>query len=64
MQCSVWWSGGLLSFAPGVLGMNVLERCYQVLFGQHGPALFSFPPVAYVPLLDFQALQYCHQGGV
>ncbi len=28
--------GGISAQAPGVLGMNVLGRCYQELFGQHG----------------------------
>lgn len=54
--------GGLRSRVPGVLGMNVLGRCYQELFGQHGPALFDFPPVSSAPRSVFQALQYCHQG--
>lgn len=54
--------GGLRSQVPGVLGMNVLGRCYQELFGQHGPSLFDFPPVSSAPLSVFQALQHCHQG--
>ncbi|KAG5286801.1 hypothetical protein AALO_G00018940 [Alosa alosa] len=33
--------GGLSSLVPGVLGMNVLCKCYQELFGQHGSALFD-----------------------
>lgn len=37
--------GELRSVVPGVLVMNVLGRCYQELFGQHGPALFKFSPV-------------------
>ncbi len=54
--------GGIRCRVPGVLGMNVLGRRYQELFGQHGPALFDFPPVSSVPLSIFQALQHCHQG--
>lgn len=54
--------GGLRSRVPGVLGMNVLGRCYRELFGHHGPALFNFPPVSCAPPSVFQALQHCHQG--
>lgn len=56
--------GGLRLRAPGVLGMNVLKRCYQELFGQHGPALFDCSPVSSAPPSVFRALQYCHEGGV
>ncbi|KAL1277560.1 hypothetical protein QQF64_024233 [Cirrhinus molitorella] len=38
--------GGMCAQVPGILGMNVLSRCYQELFGQHGQALFDSPPVA------------------
>lgn len=41
--------GGLCAQVPGVLGMNVLSRCYKDLFGQHGPALFNSPPVVEDP---------------
>lgn len=54
--------GGLRSLVPDVLGTNVLEQWYQEIFGQHGPALFDFPPISSVPLSVFQALQHCHQG--
>lgn len=53
--------GGIGVQAPGVLGMNVLGRCYQRLFGEHGTALFNFPSVARVPSFVRQALQQCHQ---
>uniref|UniRef100_A0A3B1IG97 Gypsy retrotransposon integrase-like protein 1 n=1 Tax=Astyanax mexicanus TaxID=7994 RepID=A0A3B1IG97_ASTMX len=33
------------SATPGILGMNVLEACYQVLFEQHGSELFQSPSV-------------------
>ncbi len=49
--------------APGVLGMNVLGRCYQELFGQHGSSWFNSPAVSHAPKSVFQALQYCHQIG-
>ncbi len=41
--------GGLAGRVPGVLGMNVLGRCYQELFGQHGSALFELPVVSQAP---------------
>lgn len=34
---------------PGILGMNVLGRCYRELFGQHGSALFELPFVTRDP---------------
>lgn len=37
--------GGTGAQVPGILGMNVLRRCYQELFGQHGTALFDVPSV-------------------
>lgn len=53
--------GGLNTKVPGVLGMNILRRCYQELFGQHGPALFSLPSVSEAPSIMVQALQHCCQ---
>ncbi|XP_060719718.1 retrovirus-related Pol polyprotein from transposon 412 [Tachysurus vachellii] len=47
--------------APGVLGMNVLSRCYQELTGQHGAALFDSPAVLQAPSFVIQALQHCRQ---
>lgn len=35
--------------APGALGMNVIQECYNELFGQHGPALLDFAPVNQAP---------------
>lgn len=35
--------GGVSSQVPGVLGMNIIRKCYQELFGQPGAAL-SFQP--------------------
>ena len=31
---------------PGVLGMNVISRCYHEHFGAHGPSLFDAPSVS------------------
>lgn len=56
--------GGVSSQAPGVLGMNVIRRCYGELFGQHGLALFDLPVVAEAPKLVTQALQKCHEASV
>ncbi|KAL0198417.1 hypothetical protein M9458_006957, partial [Cirrhinus mrigala] len=53
--------GGMCAEVPGVLGMNVLSRCYQELFGQHGQALFNSPPVVEAPSFVMQALQHCHE---
>lgn len=49
---------------PGVLGMNVISRCYQELFGAHGPDLFDSPPVVQAPGPILEALQRCHQAAV
>lgn len=48
--------------APGVLGMNILRRCYRMLFGQHGLALFDLPVVTQAPESVVQALQRCHRA--
>lgn len=53
--------GGMCAQVPGVLGMNVLSRCYRELFGQHGQAFFDSPPVLEVPGFVMQALQHCHE---
>ncbi|KAK0136668.1 hypothetical protein N1851_027171 [Merluccius polli] len=52
--------GGVPSQVPGVLGMNIIRKCYQELFGQHGLALFSQPCVSGSPEPVVQALQQCH----
>ncbi len=52
--------GGLCAQVPGVLGMNILSRCYQELFGQHGMSLFDLPVVSQAPSSVYQALQHCH----
>lgn len=45
---------------PGVLGMNVLRRCYGELFGQYGAALFDTAPVVTSPTPLVDAFQKCH----
>lgn len=49
---------------PGVLGMNVLSKCYHELFGQHGSALLKDPSVSKASAPLFQAFQHCHQADV
>lgn len=53
-----------LNQVPGVLGMNVLSKCYQELFGQHGPALLRDPAISRAPAPLFHAFQHCHQADV
>ncbi len=53
--------GGTSAQVPGILGMNVLSRCYQELFGQHCTALFDAPSVSGASKPVFQALQHCGQ---
>lgn len=48
------------SMVPGVLGMNVIRKCYHELFGQHGEALFSLGSVTEAPKPLVHALQKCH----
>lgn len=55
--------GEVSSRVPGILGMNIIRRCYRVLFGQHGLALFKLPSVSGAPEFVTQALQKCHQVG-
>lgn len=52
--------GGMCRDVPGVLGMNLLGRCYQDLFGQHGIALFELPIVVQSPSV-LQTLQHCQR---
>lgn len=48
------------ALVPGVLGMNVIRRCFQELFGQYGTALFDTDPVVESPSSLVDALQKCH----
>lgn len=41
--------GNVSTQVPGVLGMNIIRRCYREFFGQHGLALFELPMVAEAP---------------
>lgn len=52
------------STVPGVLGMNVIRKCYHELFGQHGEALFSLGFVTEAPKPLVQALQKCHDVSI
>lgn len=49
-----------MSAVPGILGMNMIRRCNQELFGQYGPALFNTTPVVDSPSSLVHALQKCH----
>ncbi|KAL7870478.1 hypothetical protein SRHO_G00079750 [Serrasalmus rhombeus] len=53
--------GGVGLQAPGVLGMNVLSKCYQELFVQHGSSLFDLPAVSHAHSSVVKALQFCCQ---
>lgn len=54
--------GEVSSQVPGILGMNIIRRCYHALFGQHGQSLFTLPSVFEAPESVTQALQKCHQA--
>lgn len=54
--------GCLPAYVPGVLGMNVISKCYQELFGQHGPTLFDLPSVSTAPQPVVRALQHCYRA--
>ena len=47
---------------PGILGMNIIKRCYQDLFGAYGRSLFETPSVLQAPGPVVEALQKCHQA--
>ncbi|XP_041862171.1 uncharacterized protein LOC121653037 [Melanotaenia boesemani] len=49
---------------PGVLGMNIIKKCYHELFVEHGSALFEATNVSQAPVPIRQALQQCHQAKV
>ncbi|XP_068607149.1 uncharacterized protein [Brachionichthys hirsutus] len=53
---------GDVSVAPGILGMNVIRRCYRELFGALGPSLFDSPVVLRAPGPVIAALQKCHHS--
>lgn len=46
---------------PGILGMNVIGECYQVLFKQHGSQLFHSLPVKSAAPAARRALRHCEQ---
>ncbi|KAI3358861.1 hypothetical protein L3Q82_015251 [Scortum barcoo] len=52
---------GVVSSVPGILGMNVIRRCYWELFGTYGSSLFDSPSVSQAPGPVVVALQKCHQ---
>lgn len=50
------------SFVPGNLGMNIIKRTYQELFGAHGGSFFDLPSVIQSPGPVVEALQQFHQA--
>ena len=50
------------SAAPGILGSNIIHRCYWELFAVYGPALLNSPSVVQAPGPILEALQRCHQA--
>lgn len=53
---------GIASSVPGILGMNVIRRCYRELFGAYGPSFVDSPFVSQAPGPVVTALQRCHQS--
>ncbi|XP_013856495.1 uncharacterized protein LOC106512418, partial [Austrofundulus limnaeus] len=54
--------GELPAKVPGVLGMNVIRKCYQELFGLHGVAWSSVSGVSEAPQSVMRALQQCQSA--
>ena len=57
-------TGGSPSHVPGILGMNIISKCYNELFCQHGPSLFKSPTVGQAPGPVLEALQQCHHANL
>lgn len=55
-------TSGALPSVPGILGMNIIRRCYQELFGMFGSSLSKSPFVSGAPAPVVAALQECHQS--
>lgn len=53
---------GVASAAPGILGSNIIRRCYQELLAVYGPALFDSPSMVQAPGPVLEALQSCHRA--
>uniref|UniRef100_A0A671UWP7 ribonuclease H n=1 Tax=Sparus aurata TaxID=8175 RepID=A0A671UWP7_SPAAU len=53
---------GVPAQVAGVLGMNIIRKCYPELFGQYGEALFSQSCVSGTPSPIVQALQQCQRA--
>lgn len=52
--------GGGFTGVPGILGMNVLSRCYRELFGRYGSTLFDLPTVTKDSNIS-RAFQHCQR---
>ncbi|KAI7789405.1 hypothetical protein IRJ41_007459 [Triplophysa rosa] len=46
---------------PGLLGMNIIGQCYNILFEEHGAALFSVPQVKFAESGWKDALLQCQR---
>lgn len=58
-QVGYWWCEtppGASASVPGILGINVIRRCYRELFGAHGVGLFSLLVVSQAPGSVLEAL--------
>lgn len=44
---------------PGILGMNIIRKCYQELFGEYGPSLFQMNSGSF-PSFLMDAMEKCH----
>lgn len=46
---------------PGLLGMDIIQECYQEVFSQYGNSLFDLPSVQAAPAWQ-NVLQFCQQA--
>ena len=60
-RCGILVPVSAESSVPGILGMNVIRRCYRELFSTHGLSFFDLPAVTQSPGPVIEALQRCHQ---
>lgn len=55
-------TAGAESSVPGILGMNIICRCYKELFGAHSLSFLEVPSVLQSPGPVLLALQQCHHA--
>lgn len=56
--------GGGCAQVTGVLGINILRKCYHEFFGQQGTTLFLQHCVSEAPEPVMEAIQHCHHATV